>query len=102
MLVRRKLLWWTFWFVFLTTPVLACFSAALLENLIPGQWMLTCFLGSILAGAGISGFILSKLITKDAHFIDLIGLGPAIGTLLTAAYLVIAYIFVSTDIVTIN
>jgi hypothetical protein len=99
---RRKLLWWTFWFVFLTTPVLACFSASLLDNHIPRDWTLTSTLSSILAGAGTSGFILSRLITKDGNIIDFIGLGVAFGTLLTAAYFVIAWILVSIDIVSVN
>jgi hypothetical protein len=93
MLDHRKLLWWAFWFVFLTTPVCAVFLPSALRHF-PLQRFLPlpvflCCLAGVVAGAFAAGFILAKLTTKtNAEFISR-GIGYGLG--LVTVYAIIAF-----------
>ena len=91
LLDRRKLLWWAFWFVLLSTPVCALFLPGLARRIATlrmgwGPQLLMCAAGCV-AGAFAAGFLLAKLVTKtDGEFI---ARGISYGLALVAFYAII-------------
>jgi hypothetical protein len=93
MLDRRKLLWWAFWFVFLSTPVCAVFFPSALPRIpmpriVPTMPFLLC-IASMVTGAFAAGLILAKLTSKmDGEFVRR---GITYGSAISAFYAVIAF-----------
>jgi len=87
----RRLLWWVFWFVFLTTPVIAVFMPMAmrrtpLNRFFPSEWMV---IGSIVTGISGAAFIFAWLTGKTVGSMILRGILCAI--VIFALYLFIAY-----------
>ena len=87
----RRLLWWVFWFVFLTTPVIAVFMPMAVRRtgvnrFFPMEWMV---IGSIVTGICGAAFIFAWLTGKTVGSMILRGICCAIG--IFALYLFIAY-----------
>jgi hypothetical protein len=88
----RKLLWATFWFVFLSTPMFAFFTPefadhiAVLRSLTYHQ-LLLIFAGTLTSGGFLCGFLYAKISgVADAEFL---GYGMKCGFFLTAIYFVL-------------
>jgi hypothetical protein len=93
---RRKLLWWAFWLVFLTTPVCVLFAPALASKIhfvrgsgVMGLNAILACLGSLIGGAGAAGFILARLTSKTNS--DFISRGIAYSMGIAALYLILAF-----------
>ncbi len=92
---HRKLLWWTFWLLFLSTPVLAIAGPALIPKFLGvrmgpmiGRFGLIGLVGGILGGGFGAGFVLAKL--YSANTAEMIRRGIAFGMAILATYGVIA------------
>jgi hypothetical protein len=93
MLDRRKLLWGTFWFVFLSTPVFGillpdAMSRLPFLNLLPEPTYLSC-VGSIVGGAFLAGFLLSRLTSQSTE--QFVRRGIGFGLALTTVYAIIGF-----------
>jgi hypothetical protein len=87
----RRLLWWVFWLVALTTPVVAvvipmALRRTPLNRVFPMEWMMV---GSLVAGICTAGFIFAWLTTKTVGAMILRGILCAVA--IFSLYLFIGY-----------
>jgi hypothetical protein len=93
MLDRRKLLWWAFWFVFLSTPVFGMFLPTAMSRL-PFLTLLPVprfilLLASLVGGAFAAGFLLSRLTSQTTG--QFVRRGIGFGLALTTVYAIIGF-----------
>ncbi len=94
---RRKLLWLAFWFQFLATPVLVVAVPPTIRHLsglrLPMVLDVGLYLGSLVAGATVSGFLLARLMNEDATGFVRQGIGYSFA--FTLLHLMVAFVLMT-------